>query len=306
MAIDLALQSVVFHTDRAALLRTARSVGESVARLRALRADVAVVEWRIADCSVPAVLNEALVAELDLAVESASDGCTIALRSLVFDENLGPSAAHNRLWEAGGDARMLMLMAPDLVVDREALALLVEVLDDPAIGAVSARRIPLELVPSPLSPDGAAERIGGARSLVRGEAWAGVGGHEEAFFLYGNDAHLSAQLRAAGWNLAYQPAAIVHHDNRPEADGTEPRTPTARFFIALGRLILLRTWSATSALEALMLRLDRAREPARRRALDRFRELEEAGQLPEPRAHPLITPALDESVPVARRAPKGR
>ena len=39
-----------------------------------------------------------------------------------------------------------------------------------------------------------------------------VGGLDEYFFLYCEDTDLCAALRAAGWDIRYEPAATVHHE----------------------------------------------------------------------------------------------
>lgn len=291
--VDLALQSVAFGTDRPALLRTAAAAAEAAAALRRECPTIGAIEWRLADCTVPAVLDAALLDELRAAIDRAAPDASLALRPMLLNANRGPSAAHNLLWQEFGRAGLLFLMAPDLVLQEHALRLLVAELDDPGVGAVAARRLPIEVAPLGLTPDGEARRAGGARTLLRGAAWHEVGGHEEAYFLDGNDHDLSARLLAAGWRLRYQPAAVVFHDNRPDARGLEPPGPTRRYYAALGRLILLHTWSADRALSIVRRRLAIARDPHRRRALDDFERRERTGQLPARRSHPAVTPDLE-------------
>ena len=292
-SVGLALQSVVFGTDPAALHRTARAAARAVATLRRVRPELGRVEWRLADCTEPAMLGDSLVESLRLSISAVDPRTELALLPLPLHRNLGPSAAHNLLWARFGPAELLFLMAPDLVPHEESLVLLAAELDDPRVGAASARRLPVE--PRPLGADltGDSLRVGGARSLVRGQAWQQIGGHEEAFFLYGNDHHLSARLIEAGWKLRYQPAAIAFHDNRPDSRGVEPPTAARRYYSALGQLILLHTWSAHRALGALRARLESARDTHRRRALTDFEVLERESRLPTPRSHPLVTPVLD-------------
>jgi GT2 family glycosyltransferase len=51
--------------------------------------------------------------------------------------------------------------------------------------------------------------------LARRDALRGVGGFDEAFFLYEEDVDLCVRLRQAGWRLLYTPAAeAVHHGGR--------------------------------------------------------------------------------------------
>ncbi|MFO0822179.1 MAG: glycosyltransferase, partial [Gemmataceae bacterium] len=54
--------------------------------------------------------------------------------------------------------------------------------------------------------------LAGTALVIRREALEAVGGRlDPGYFIYWEDADLSAQLRARGWNLAFEPAAIVRH-----------------------------------------------------------------------------------------------
>jgi GT2 family glycosyltransferase len=58
---------------------------------------------------------------------------------------------------------------------------------------------------------GDAEFLQGAALLVRAEAFAQVGGFDESFFMFGEDADLCVRLREAGWRVALCPAARFVH-----------------------------------------------------------------------------------------------
>lgn len=53
--------------------------------------------------------------------------------------------------------------------------------------------------------------VSGACMLVRREAFEGVGGMDERFFLYWEDADLCRRLHETGWRIAYYPGATVVH-----------------------------------------------------------------------------------------------
>lgn len=53
--------------------------------------------------------------------------------------------------------------------------------------------------------------VSGACMLVRREAFTSIGGFDEAFFLYWEDADFCRRLRAAGWHTRYDPRAQVAH-----------------------------------------------------------------------------------------------
>ncbi len=60
---------------------------------------------------------------------------------------------------------------------------------------------------APASP----EWISGACMLLRRTALEQVGGLDERFFLYREDMDLCRRLRAAGWDVRYEPAATARH-----------------------------------------------------------------------------------------------
>jgi GT2 family glycosyltransferase len=48
-------------------------------------------------------------------------------------------------------------------------------------------------------------------SIVRRQAFLGVGGFDERIFIGGEEEHLAADLASAGWAMAYVPELVVHH-----------------------------------------------------------------------------------------------
>jgi N-acetylglucosaminyl-diphospho-decaprenol L-rhamnosyltransferase len=77
-----------------------------------------------------------------------------------------------------------------------------------------------------------AEFLQGAALLVRRDAFEQVGGFDESFFMYGEDADLCMRLRGAGWDVALcQTANFVH------VGGGSTRSDSERM-----RLELLRSW----------------------------------------------------------------
>ena len=48
--------------------------------------------------------------------------------------------------------------------------------------------------------------------LIRRDALAGIGGFDEGYFLFWEDADLCRRLRKAGWDTRYLKAAVATHD----------------------------------------------------------------------------------------------
>jgi N-acetylglucosaminyl-diphospho-decaprenol L-rhamnosyltransferase len=71
--------------------------------------------------------------------------------------------------------------------------------------------------------------VTGCLLLVRRAAWEALGGFDERFFMYGEDADLSARARARGYRVAVSPAAtIVHVVGASAAGSAEKMTMVLR------------------------------------------------------------------------------
>lgn len=77
----------------------------------------------------------------------------------------------------------------------------------------------------------------GCAVLLRREAIADVGGFEESYFMYVEDAELSLRLLRGGWKIIHDPGARIHH--RVPARGSEP-TPDQIFYRDRNRRRLVR------------------------------------------------------------------
>ncbi len=101
------------------------------------------------------------------------------------------------------------------------------------------------------------EFLQGAAMLLRREAFDGVGGFDEHFFMYGEDADLCSRLRAAGWAIELCSAATFVH-----VGGGSSGADSARM-----RIELLRSWLRLIAKRDGLARAERARRWLRRALL---------------------------------------
>ena len=151
--------------------------------------------------------------------------------------NLGFSAGVNRL-AAHSRAEYLAVLNDDTLVCDGWLDELVKAADElPDAALISSRLVfpdgRLQEAGCRLEPNGDGIQVGwgqpdtdpalhtrrdidygsAAAVLLRREAFAEVGGFDEAFFpAYYEDVDLALRLRAAGWRVVYEPRAIVEHE----------------------------------------------------------------------------------------------
>jgi N-acetylglucosaminyl-diphospho-decaprenol L-rhamnosyltransferase len=182
------------------------------------------------------------------------------------------------LGAAGASAPYLLFLNPDARIDAAALATLGAVLrDDPATGLVgprildddgslsySLRRFPRlrstyaqalflhrlwprapwtdELIRdhAPYNHAGTAEWISGACMLVRRSAYVEIGGFDERFFLYCEDADLCRRLWQAGHAVRFEPRAEVGHVGGASSGAGETQHIAARSRVLYARKHLPR------------------------------------------------------------------
>ena len=175
---------------RVRLIRQDRNVGFA----RGMNAGLAATAAPLAlllnpDCS----LRPGAVAVLERTLDLHRDTGVAGPRILNPDGSIQESARGdpNLLTGLFGRTTLLSRAVPNLGVVRRNLA---------------ARRAVDEGVESAI-----VDWISGACMLARREALAAVGGFDERYFLYWEDADLCRRLRGAGWTARYVPAAAVVH-----------------------------------------------------------------------------------------------
>jgi GT2 family glycosyltransferase len=175
-----------------------------------------------------------------------------AVRLVANGENRGFTAANNQ-GLALSRGRRLLLLNPDAEVVGDALAIMVDYVDEHAgVGVLgpqlrypdgsqqsSRRRFPTfatALVESTViqewwpdngllrryymadTPDDAVQPVDwvvGACLLVRREAYEQVGGLDEGFFMYSEELDWCRRIKSAGWDVVYLPTAtVIHHEGK--------------------------------------------------------------------------------------------
>jgi N-acetylglucosaminyl-diphospho-decaprenol L-rhamnosyltransferase len=93
--------------------------------------------------------------------------------------------------------------------------------------------------------------ITGACMLVRRAALQQVGGFDERYFMYSEELDLCRRIRAAGWRIVYEPAAVVvHHEGQSSGQDVPARhirfnRSKVRYFVrwhGVRAAAVLRSW----------------------------------------------------------------
>ena len=159
------------------------------------------------------------------------------LRYLANESRHGPATARNRGWRAAhGD--IIAFTDDDCIPAADWLAVASIPFDDPAVDGISGRII----VPVPSVPTDYEQTVAGlehgpfatANCLYRRRVLSVVGGFDERFTVaWREDTDLEFALRAQGYRLVRQPAAIVVHPVRPARWGVSVALQRNNMFNAL-------------------------------------------------------------------------
>jgi GT2 family glycosyltransferase len=164
--------------------------------------------------------------------------------------NVGFAAGVNRAVRSLAPSPFLLLLNPDVLIDPETLALVLDALEsDARLGAATCRLVlpdgrldPACRRADPTLASGFAKQFGldalfprsarlgrynlraldpgrphaidsgsGAFLMLRRAAFEAAGGLDERYFLYGEDLDLCRTLRAAAWTIGYVPTAQALH-----------------------------------------------------------------------------------------------
>lgn len=126
--------------------------------------------------------------------------------------DLGFGACHNRLFEARGTEEDFILLNPDCVLVSGSIDRLLDRKSQRRRAAiVEGRQWPYEHPKEFDRNTGATPWASGAFCLVSGDFFSRCGGFDESFFLYLEDVDLSWRAWLAGFEVVYEPTALVRH-----------------------------------------------------------------------------------------------
>ncbi len=154
----------------------------------------------------------------------------------------------------GPEADFILSLDDDVQLDPDVLTFLLEIMDDPRVGVVGARVVYHEIPDQVASGAGYLNRwlgtfhhltppsrtrcdfVTSCGCLIRRASLEAVGGFDRDYFTSHGDVDICLKIRACGYEVIYEPAAVIRH--KVARGGT--RSPERVYYLYRNKLLLLR------------------------------------------------------------------
>jgi GT2 family glycosyltransferase len=271
----LAVHVVLYRHSEEAVATLLRSVDRSIVEARDSGA-VGTTTVLIGDSSPAPVLNSEKVDELQRAATPS------LLTYHYFDENRGSAGGNNDLFSAA-QSDLVLIINPDCYASPSLVRMLCLKMEDPEVGIVEGRQLPLEHPKVFDHRSGDTSWASGSCMLIRRQVVDRLGGFdEESFFMYCDDVDFSWRARLDGSRVVYQPGACVFHDKRLDPRGQIVAGEAEVYYSAEASLMMAWKWSEPELLETTRRVLSASTVEAHGKAVEAFDARRADGQLPVP------------------------
>jgi GT2 family glycosyltransferase len=295
-ARSLQIHTVLYSLPPDSIQRFMSSMGQAV-NLAVDSGAVSRVRVAVGDCSPLRSLTEEQRLELAQGLkELGVDELTYTF----FDANLGSAAGHNRLLERL-DSDLVLILNPDTIASPYLIQELTQRLNDPAIGLVEGRQIPIEHPKTYDSATGETPWATTACALVPADVVRAVGVFDaDSFFLYCDDVDFSFRIRLAGYRVIFHPPARVFHDKELTDTGQLAVGAAEEYYAAEAALFMAHKYSRPALLKTYLAGLQQGTD-LQRRAAATFLARQAEGTLPIPIDPEHTVGEFDEAGNWARR-----
>jgi GT2 family glycosyltransferase len=273
--VIVGVQSLLYRTPHASLHRMLEALDNSVELGKAEGACQGIVVV-LGDGSPRRLLDDSQTAELVERYAHIDE-----IRYHWFAENVGTSRGHNEMFGLMPDhVELVVTSNPDVIADARALWRMAAMFDDPQVGMVEAKQLPIEHPKEYDVSTGQTSWATTAFAMTRAELFRELGGFDQqTFFMYCDDVDYSWRVREAGYDVIFQPAAVVFHDKHLTVEGRWMPTGAEVQYSAEAAVLLAHKWSNDSLVEQIMRQFEMSTLPAQKAAAEEFRRRETAGQL---------------------------
>jgi len=270
---SVAVQSVLYNNSLPSLIKALEALDNSalVGKRELMASRVVSV---LGDASGAPLLDEPTLASLREQFSNLDE-----IVYVYFGENSGTSRGHNRLAELA-DTDFIVTSNPDVIADARALWRMVAAFNDPTVGMVEAKQLPVEHPKDYAAHTGATGWATTAFAMTRRSLFEQLEGFDaQTFFMYCDDVDYSWRVREAGYTVVFHAAAIVFHDKQLTARGKWMATGAEHFYSAQASLLLAHKWSRDDEVDRILAIFEESERDEQRAAAAEFKERRDAGLL---------------------------
>jgi GT2 family glycosyltransferase len=201
-----------------------------------------------------------------------------------FASNVGTSRGHNEIAELVAEPDYLIFSNPEVVCEPREIWRMLAVFNDPQVGFVEAKQLPIEHPKDYASGTGFTSWATTAFAMTPRQLFRELGGFDaESFFMYCDDVDYSWRVREAGRSVVFQPGAVVFHDKYLSTEGGWMPTNAEVRYSAQAALFLAHKWSKPGIVKRILDGYEKSDRAPHRAAAAEFRRRKAAGELVEPR-----------------------
>jgi hypothetical protein len=273
---SLQIQTVLYENRKDAIKTSFHSVLHSLrlAKKEGLFGDVI---FSYGDSSAKPLFTDSEIAELQ---EIAGDALRVVYS--FFNANLGTAKGHNTLANLT-DVDFHMIMNPDLIYSPRTIHELTRPFNDPTVGLVEARQVPIEHPKDFDTHTGETSWASTACVLFPRSIYNNVDGFDEkTFFLYCDDVDFSWRVRLAGYKIIFQPSALVFHDKRLSENAGWLPTKSEIYYSAEASLLMAYKWSRPDLYETIIADFEKSSDPVHLSVLEALKQRISEGRMPQP------------------------
>lgn len=274
----LQIQSVLYHNDRGAILKTVESIANAakIALREGTLSERPVL--RYGDASKTPLFNTE-----DLSQFEEICGDFLCFDYVFFNENTGTSRGLNRLAK-GCNTGFIMTMNPDILVNPRIFSQLLGPYSRPELnaGMTEARQTPVEHHKEYDPETGITCWASGACFISPTAVYHAIDGFDaDTFFMYCDDIDYSWRVRLLGYNVIYVPSAPVFHAKSLSPSAEWQPSGAEQYYSAEAGLLMAYKWSADEKLEEIIHYFTTHGEDYQKKALESFYRLKKEGRLPK-------------------------
>lgn len=270
----LQIQSVIYRNHISSLLKAIEGIDLAIDYCKKMEVDIQ-AKLYYGDASPEPVLDEEKIRNINKVYKN------IDFYYSFFAENTGTAKGHNRL---GNDCQTdyMMIMNPDVILQSNCIYQLWKMFKDKRTGMVEARQTPLEHAKIYNCNTLETEWASTACTMFRTEVFHLLKGFDyKTFFMYCDDLDFSWRMRLEGYNIIYNPNAVVYHSKTLSNSGCWKPTSAEIYYSAEAAILMAYKFSNFERVEKLLHQFENYGGLDEKRAASEFRKRKSEGNLPE-------------------------